>query len=223
MQRRMDRLCAFDLILRAKQIVLCTLHLEYSALQLRIQLRHFQDRQGLALAHPVSYVHIDLHHEASHLGVNIHYLIRLELSGEAQSVCNVAALCRRHFRRRNLCGVRAGVLTLRVTRNDGSQDRKYYSRGEDRGGSLSHNSIAPLCELWIVRGRDGRTRSQTENACRCIRPVNLIKRFSFGCWGMARREREGGERSGFLSERDGKAATGLHAVPAGLIRTGSIC
>jgi hypothetical protein len=58
-------------------------------------------------------------------------LIRLELSGEAQSVCNVSAHCRCHFRRWNLCGVRAGMLTLEIARNDGSQNRKYHSRGED--------------------------------------------------------------------------------------------
>ena len=70
--------------------------------------------------------------------------------------------------------------------------------------------------------RDGGTRSQTQNAYRCIRPLNLIEQFSIGFKGMARREPEVDERSGFLGERGGDAITGWHAAPSGLIMAGSI-
>ena len=131
MQRQMDRLRALDLVLGTQQIILCALHLEYSALQLSIQLRDFQYRQGLALAHPVANVHVDLYHEASDFRMNIHHLVRLKLPGKAQCVRNVSPHCRSHFRRWSLCGVRTGMLTLEIARNDGGQDRKHHSRGEN--------------------------------------------------------------------------------------------
>jgi hypothetical protein len=106
----MDGLRALDLMLRTQQIVLGTLHLEYSALQLSIQLRNFQYRQGLALAHPVANVHVDLHHEASDFGMNVHHLVRLKLPGKASGVRNVSPHCRSYFRRWSLCGIRAGML-----------------------------------------------------------------------------------------------------------------
>ena len=77
----MNGLCSLDLMLRAQQIVLGPLHLESGALQLRIQLWNFQYRQSLALADFVADIHVDLHHEAGDLGMNIHHLVRLELPG----------------------------------------------------------------------------------------------------------------------------------------------
>src|ERR1035438_7934120 len=70
--------------------------------------------------------------------------------------------------------------------------------------------------------QEGRTRSQTENAYRCIRPLNLIECFRIGYRGIARPEPGGDERSRFLSEGDGEAGIGLRVAPSGLIIAGSI-
>ena len=61
-----------------------------------------------------------------------------------------------------------------------------------------------------------------ENVCRCTRPLNQIECFRIGYWGMARREREGDERSRFLSVDDGEAKLGLRVAPSDLIMAGSV-
>src|ERR1039458_2196406 len=98
----MDGLCPLDLMLCAEQIVLGPLHLEYSSLQLRIQLWNFQYRQSLALADFVADIHVDLYHEACNLGMNIHHLVRLKLPGKAQGVRDVSLDSHGNFRRWHL-------------------------------------------------------------------------------------------------------------------------
>ena len=70
------------------------------------------------------------------------------------------------------------------------------------------------------RVSEGRTRSQTENSYRCIRPLNLIEYFGIGFREMARREPEEDERSGLLGERDGDSTNRLRAAASDLILTG---
>ena len=70
------------------------LQLERRALQLGLQLRNFKDSQRLALANDVANVHIDARHVTAHLGVHIHNLVRLELSGQREHMGDIAALRR---------------------------------------------------------------------------------------------------------------------------------
>ena len=97
-QSRMLCLCTVDLVLRPRDLLLGLLQLENRLLQLRLQLRHFKDRQCLALMNDVANIHIDARHVAAHLGVYIHNLVGLELSGQRKHMGDIAPLRRGDLR-----------------------------------------------------------------------------------------------------------------------------
>jgi hypothetical protein len=98
-QSRVLRLGAIDPVLGLRDLFFGLLELEHCLLQLRFQLRHFQDRQRLTLMNDVADIHIDARHVAANLGVHIHNLVGLELTGQRQHMRNIAPL-----RCGNLCG-----------------------------------------------------------------------------------------------------------------------
>ena len=105
-QSRVFRLGAIDLVLRPRDLFFALLQLKHCLLQLRLQLRHFQNRQRLALMHDVADIHIDARHVAANLGVHIHNLVGLELTGQRQHMGNIAPLCCGDLRGWNSCGYR---------------------------------------------------------------------------------------------------------------------
>ena len=111
MQGRVRRLGAVDLVLRARDLFLALLQLEYCLLQLRLQLRHFENRQRLALMNNVADIDIDVRHVAAHLGVNVDNLVRLELSGQREHMGNIAPLRCGNFCGWNSCSARLCLLS----------------------------------------------------------------------------------------------------------------
>ena len=59
-ERGVERLGALDLLLRARDLFLALLELESGLLELRFQLRNFEDRQRFALMHDVADVDVDV-------------------------------------------------------------------------------------------------------------------------------------------------------------------
>ena len=108
-QSKVQCLGTFYLVLCARDLFLALFELEGRLLQLRLQLRDFQNCQCLSLVHNVANVHIDLLHVAAHLGVYVDHLIRLELPGQRKHMGDVAAL-----RRRYTCRGRGSSLSLGV-------------------------------------------------------------------------------------------------------------
>ena len=92
MERRVQCLGAFDLLLRARDFFLALFELECGLFELRFQLGNFEDRQRFSLVHDVADVDVDALHVAAHLGMHVDFLIGLELAGEREDVGNVAAL-----------------------------------------------------------------------------------------------------------------------------------
>ena len=126
-QRRVLRLGAIDLVLRLRDLFFALLELKLGLLQLRLQLRHFKNRQRLALMHDIANIHIDARHVTANLGVHIHYLVGLELTGQRQHMGNITSL-----RCGNLCGrnrFSSGFrLAVRLAAgNDAGRDRKRRS------------------------------------------------------------------------------------------------
>ena len=86
-------------MLRPCDLLLGLLQLENRLLQLRLQFRDFKDRECLAFMNDVANIHIDARHVTAHLGVHIHNLVGLKLTGQRQHMRNVAPL-----RCGDLCG-----------------------------------------------------------------------------------------------------------------------
>ncbi len=92
---RVQRLCAGNLVLRRGNRVLRAERLGCGTGILRCQLGHFQHSQHLPGTHAVADVDIDAPEIPGNLGMDVHHLEGLELSGERKGVGDGAALYRR--------------------------------------------------------------------------------------------------------------------------------
>ena len=99
MQRRMLCFCTVDLVLRPRDLLLGLLQLENRLLQLRLQFRDFKDGECLPFMNDVANIHINARHVAAHLGVYIHNLVGLELSGQRKHLGDITPLRRGDLRR----------------------------------------------------------------------------------------------------------------------------
>jgi hypothetical protein len=145
---------ARDLMLRAGDLVFAPAKLRYGTFQLCIQFRDLQDRKSLASLDLVADINVDVLDVAGHLGMNVYNLIRLELAGEIQGMCNRAASDSDYYCGWDLSGTRCCVPVFESVCNDASQNRNCNSCDEEQGGSLSHMSNAPLYGFVIVRAHD---------------------------------------------------------------------
>jgi hypothetical protein len=87
-----------DLALRAHDLVPAARHFRHRPGQLRLQLGDFQHRQGFALVHAVADIHVNMLNETGDFGMDVDYLVRLELPRQGEHLIDAAPLHGCHLR-----------------------------------------------------------------------------------------------------------------------------
>ena len=91
MQRNVVRLVSRHLVGRPQNLRLRLLHTRPRALHLRLQLRHVEYSQHLALLHPVANIYVDAAYVARNLGMKFDFLVGNKFSGNGERVCQCRA------------------------------------------------------------------------------------------------------------------------------------
>ena len=92
MQRGMIGLGPDDFVFRANHFIFTVKNLGLGSLELSVQFRNLKHRQGLACAHAVSDVDINMPHVSGNLCVYFDFLIRLKLTSQRERIRKHAAL-----------------------------------------------------------------------------------------------------------------------------------
>lgn len=142
----MGGLGALDFMPGANDLVVASGDFRDGAGQLRGQLGHLEDGEGLSLVDAVADIDVNVANEAGDLGVDVDNLVRLELAGEREDLVDAAALGPS-----DLSGGRPGSSFNVFGPAMAAPKQKDNRDGNDRSGNedpqtLSHIRISPI--LW---------------------------------------------------------------------------